>query len=437
MSTGSRREDFDFGASDMQGARSPMPADIAQPAPGSLPSDRAQMRGRPKRERGHIGRGGQDGKPEGGQQGGYEPELLVDDKVERRKKRLIIGAVLVVVSILSLFVDAGYGAFFDPGEVFACYGVWFEQTFGGGTLSYNEILQVHPAYLRILPRIGTTLMTIICGVILSVAGTLYQSAFRNPIASPSMLGVASAIQLGDCLLVIVFSSAAAAQIGWRIVYCYTCVIVVMVLLFVCTRLMTGKGRPFNVVNMLLVATILTQLVGVVVTYVTNYLFTYEEWEIYTRVSEGLNMNLTAISWIALAATCVIGLVPVIVLRFRLNALNFTDPEMRLLGIDSTKLRLLALVCGTVLVSGAQLQMGTVAMVSLVVPHISRMIFGAEFRKQFWGNVLIGAALLVLCTDIVGFIPVVGPMLPVSVVVNFIVLPFFVWMLATQQRGWEQ
>ena len=201
--------------------------------------------------------------------------------------------------------------------------------------------------------------------------------------------------------------------------------------------MTGKRRPVNIVNLLLIATILNQIIGVLITYITMAYFTFDQWEAFSTMSEGLDVSFSPVSWIMLLITCVVGLVPVAAMRFRLNALNFEDSEMRLMGVDANRLRIVAIVCGTVLLMGAQVEMGTVAMLALVVPHVSRMIFGAEFRKQFWGNVLLGAALLVFCRDIVSFIPYIGSIIPVSLVVNFVVLPFFVWMLATQQRNWSE
>ena len=102
-----------------------MPRDDATQVPGQLPSDVAMA---PRRSR----RGGAGGGAKRPEQPGYAPDLLIDDKAERRRKRFAIAAVLIVMSVLSLFVDAGWGRFFDPSEVFASYSIWFEQAFGGG-----------------------------------------------------------------------------------------------------------------------------------------------------------------------------------------------------------------------------------------------------------------------------------------------------------------
>ena len=457
MSTGFRDDKSVFGIPESSGQSAPSPADLARSASSvPFPSDAASKSRRSRVRRKHpvsdapiensqaVLAGNRQDDATAGRAGSLSEassNLFVEDKGMRRRKTAIIAVLLVVLVVVSLFVDAGFGRFFNPVEVFSCYGTWFHQAFAtlfapAEVMSPSDLLASHWDYYRIVSRAGITVMTVICGGVLAVAGSLYQIVFRNPIASPSMLGVSSAIQLGDVILVLLFGTAAASHLGERYLICYACVVVVMVLLFAFTRFMTGKGRSLNVVNLLLTAMILTQIIGVIITYYTTFVFTWEMWEVFENLSEALTVDLSLFGWVALIVTCVIGLTPVLILRFRLNGLSFDDSEMKLLGINAQRLRIIALICGTVLLMGVQVQMGTVAMLALVVPHVSRMVFGAEFRKQFLGNALMGAALLVLCSSIVGFIPLLGPILPVSVVLNFVVLPFFVWMLATQQRGWE-
>lgn len=367
--------------------------------------------------------------------------LQAQDQRTLRRKVRAIGAVLVAVSLLSLCVDDSLKCLYNPLEMLACYKLWFSQTFAvlthsGTALSSAQILATHPAYYRIVDRVAVTFLTVVAGMILALAGALYQHAFRNPIASPTMLGVSSGLRLGYVLLVLIYGTAASEMTGACYLFCYGSVIVTLLLLLVFTKLIAGRGRPVNIVDMLLVATILSQLIGVIVTYVTWYLFDDTEWEVYNSLSEVLTVDTHWYAFVALGISCLVAIVPIYLYRFRLNVLSFEDSDMKLMGVDPSQLRVLALVCGTVLVMTAQLQTGTVAMVSLVVPHVSRFVFGAEFRKQFFGNLLLGAVLLVVCRCIVSFIPFVGGGLPIGTVVNFVVLPAFVWMIATQQRSWE-
>ena len=365
-----------------------------------------------------------------------------EDRATLRRKTLIVGAATLAAFILCLCVDNYQGRLASPIEVLSCYALWLQQTFAalfdpsGSPLSGQEIMEMNPSYFSLMSQAGIAVITAVGGVLLALAGALYQSVFRNPIASPSMLGVSSGVQLGVLLLVLIFGTAAATMGIWRYALSYGCALGVLVLLFVLSRLVSGKGKPLNVVNMLVIGTLLTQLIGVVVTYVTWYLFDDELWEVYNTINEMLVVDTSPYAFAFLLGSILVSVVPVFLLRFRLNCLSFDEAEMRLLGVDSRRIQLIALACGTVMMIAAQVSVGTVAMLSLVVPHVSRAFFGAEFRKQLVGNVLLGAFILLVCRVILSFIPMVGLMLPIGTMVSVVVLPAFVWILAIQQRSWE-
>ena len=364
-----------------------------------------------------------------------------DDSRILRRKTIIVGVALLVVCAFSLCVDNYAGRIAPPTEVLQCYGLWFSQlitsiTQPGAVLSGPEIMQINDSYFELINRAAIIFITVLCGMMLALSGSLYQSVFRNPIASPSMLGVSSGVQLGVLTLVVLFGVAAVNAGAWRYLLCYGFGLAMLIALFVLAKLMSGKGRPLNVVNMLVIGTLLSQLAGVVVTYVTWYMFDDELWEVYNALNEVLVVDTSWYAILLLCITAFVSMVPVVVLRFRLNALSFDEADMRLLGINSRRLQLIALACGTVMMIGAQVSIGTVAMLALVVPHVSRMVFGADFRKQTIGNVLLGALILVICRTLLSFVPAIGAFLPIGTVVNFIVLPAFVWILATQQRSWE-
>ena len=101
------------------------------------------------------------------------------------------------------------------------------------------------------------------------------------------------------------------------------------------------------------------------------------------------------SWIAFIVACVVGLVPPIALRFRLNVLNMPDADARQLGADARRLRALADCCGIVLLVASQVHAGPVFALALAAAPAARCLFGVEFRKALSGTALIGAAALLL------------------------------------------
>lgn len=367
--------------------------------------------------------------------------LLSLDRADLRRKTALVGALLAVFTLLALCIDPYYAEFVPPSELANVYATFFSQmaahvTHSAGVLSPTELLAHNKHYFTLLNHTGALFLTIVGGMLLALAGSLYQSVFRNPIASPTMLGVSNGVQVGVLILVLVFGTGATNHAGARYLLCYGCVVLTLVLLFVFSKLISGPGRPLNVVNMLLVGTVLSQLLGIIVTYVTWYVFTDELWEVYNTLSEVVTIETTWYSYAFMGVMTLVSVTPILLMRFRLNVLSFSEADMRLLGVNANRLQVLALTCATLMMVAAQVSVGTVSMLCLVVPHVSRFLFGAEFRKQFAGNVLLGALLLVVCQCVIPFIPLVGSFLPLGTVVSFIVMPVFVWMIATQQRTWE-
>lgn len=365
--------------------------------------------------------------------------LRLEDQRILRNKTITCGVVLVLVFLLGLCFSSTNYSFYSPVEVLSCYGAWFTQTFGslaGNALTQTELVTAYPHYYDITSQFAVMAITVLCGVLLSLAGCLYQLAFRNPIAAPTMLGVSNGIRVGLMVLVLQYGVTAEVLTKQRYVYAYIGAVVVLMLVFALTKLTVGRKKQINVVDMLLVGSLLSQGLGTVVTYINNYVFSDTDIQTYQNISEVLQVNTEPISYFMLALACAISIVPVLVLNFRFNILSFEDEEARLMGVDPRRLRFVALFCGTIMIIAAQIHVGMVSMVALVVPHVSRYLFGAEFRKQFWGNIFIGATLMVVARTIVSAVPFVGYGLPIGTIVNFLVMPVFVWMLAIQQRSWE-
>ncbi len=369
------------------------------------------------------------------------PQLMALDAKSLRRKTVIVGLLLLVVAGVSLCVDLYQGRMASPVEVLQIYALWVQQCIANlagdpNVMTPAQLMELYPSYYSMLGRAATTFVTVLAGALLALAGTLYQSVFKNPIASPSMLGVSGGIQLGHMVLVLVFGTSAATLTGWRYGFVYGFALAMLVLIFILSKVMSGKGKPLNIINMLVMGTIMSQLASVVVTYVSWNVFDDEMWTIYNNLSEVLSVDTSGVAMAILLVMTIVSVLPVLLLRFRLNVLSFSEQDMRMLGVNAHGVQLIALTCGTLMMIASQVAVGTVSMISLVVPHISRSLFGAEFRKQFVGNILLGALLLVLCRVILSFVPSIASWLPIGTVVSIVVLPAFVWILAMQQRSWE-
>ncbi len=371
--------------------------------------------------------------------------LARDERILRRKVAISVAAFLVVLTAGMCIYGAnpGWGIHyqvFSPVELFQAIGEHIYNFIAGfGLLSAHDTsnyYQTWPLYKVLGDRFGVLAITALCAVLLAISGMLYQSVFKNPIAGPGMLGVSSGVTLGNTLLVYLFGAEALGLTTERYALCYGLGAAVLAFVILAGRKLSGKGRPFDIVTMLLIGSILSQLIGFLSTYLTMFVMDPDKLAVYMTLSEMLNVDTSLVSYVCLGAAVAVSLIPVWLLRFRLNVLAFDEQEVRLLGVNLTLIRAIALICGAIMILAAQIHIGAVAMVSLIVPFLARSWFGCEFRKQLIGSVCIGVVLLLACRCIVDAIPFVGDGIGIGCAVSTVALPLFLLIIAKHMKGWE-
>lgn len=365
--------------------------------------------------------------------------LLVQQRSSTRKKCAVIGAILVVVALASLPIGVNDHVLHSPAEVVSAFQTFFwlvAQLFQGHTYNATQVMQLSPAFYQVLGRLGATFVCILCGIMTALAGSLYQMVFRNPIAAPTMLGVNSGVSLGVIFLVIAYGSGAMYLTGQRYLLCYIGAIAILAIVVALT-LALGHGKLVPV-DMLLIGSVVSSLVGQFVIYYSYCFFDTETWSLFNDLNEMLNINLEPLSYLCLIGAFCVSVTPVALMSFRMNLVAMDPDETRLLGVDPSRLRLVALVCGTIMIISAQVHVGTVAIVALVVPFVSRSVFGVEFKKQLVGDLLLGALVVLVSADLMALVRILlfqnGIVLdvPLGAIANVAVIPIFVWALAAKQ-----
>ena len=366
--------------------------------------------------------------------------LVADDRRKMRRLYLIFGLVLLVCFFVSCCADMARIEFRSPVEVVQGLATWVSIQFAS-LFHPQDVADMRVAaaaagieYADIAFQLGQTLKYGICGVMLAISGMLYQNAFRNPIAAPSMLGVTNGVTFAILVLVMMFGYTAYEHLGLYYLFAYVGGALVLALVMLGGKWVSGK-RKFNVVNMILIGTIVSQLLGVVITYVENNFMTDMDWEAYTRLVNASGITNTW-TYVSLIVGAIVSLLPVFAFRFRLNLVSFSDEETKFLGVNPERLRLLALSCGSIMILTAQVNAGQVAMMSLVIPFVVRAVFGSEFRKQLGGNILVGAILLIVCGVLSNMIIINDMQAGLGAISTLIALPLFVWMIAIRQRSWD-
>lgn len=367
--------------------------------------------------------------------------LEVDSRRKQRVRYLAFGGVLLAVVLFSLCLSSTQpGLVRNPGEVIGSIGLWFKLTYLELTApvayaeAYHAMLVDMPYYSDVILQVWMVFKYLACGVLLALSGMLYQNTFRNPIAAPSMLGVTSGMNVAVLILVLQYGYQAVNYGDEYCLYSFVGGAVVLALVMLGGKWMSGR-RQFNVVNMILMGTIVSQLLGVIVSYAQVAFMDEQAWQAYYMLQNALGVQ-GPWMYLSLIVGGLVALVPVVLFRFQLNLVSFSDDEARLLGVNPTKLRLVALGCGSLMILVAQMNTGQVAMASLVVPFVARAVFGSEFRKQLAGSALIGALVLVVCGDLSTALLFDGTAVGLGPIVTLLAMPLFVWMLAIRQRSWE-
>ena len=234
-----------------------------------------------------------------------------------------------------------------------------------------------------LPRI---LLACLVGCGLSAAGTGYQTVFQNPMAAPDILGASS----GAC-----FGAALAILTGQGAVMITVFAFLASLLSVALVYLVGNHTRGNRVVNLLLAGIMVGSLFSACTSYIklvadpTNQLPQITYWLMGS-------LSGTRMGTVKFAAVCMaVGLVPLLLLRWRMNLLTLSPDEARAMGVHTDRLRLAVILSSTVLTAAAVSVSGMIGWVGLVIPHLSRRIVGSDCRRLMPMACLFGAAFLLL------------------------------------------
>lgn len=322
--------------------------------------------------------------------------------------RLLVLSVPTLAALLAAFTFGPYSL--APGEVLAALLAGPAATGDAATVVWN---------LR-LPRIAAGLLV---GMALAAAGAAYQGMFRNPLVSPDILGVSAGAGLGASLAILYGLPLAAVQ---GAAFCGG-LLAVGVVYFV-----AGRVRRHDPVLILVLAGVAVgTLFGAGISLVKVLADPSAQLPSITFWLLG-GLNAAAPADLALAAPLVaVGLVPMLLLRWRVNLLALSDEEAAAMGVNVTRLRLVLIASATLMTVAAVSIAGIVGWIGLVVPHAARLLVGPEFSRLLPTALLLGGGFLVATDTLARSVTVIE--LPLGILTAFVGAPVFLWLLAKTGR----
>jgi iron complex transport system permease protein len=321
----------------------------------------------------------------------------------RRRARLPAGlGVLAVLLVLAVVLGLTVGS-----RAIAPADVWSALFSPTGT---DDDIVVRA--LR-LPR---TVLGVLVGLALGVAGALIQGHTRNPLADPGLLGVSSGAAFAVCLAVYAFGVTSVTGSVW---FALAGALVAAVVVFALGTIGEGGGTPVTLALAgAAVTAFLTALTSALVLVDATTLDAYRFWVVGSLVGRGDDVLPQVLPFL------VLGLLLAAVNAPALNTLQMGDDVARGLGARIGLARVCGVAAVTLLTGAAVSVTGPIAFVGLVVPHVARVITGPDLRWLLPYAGLIGAVLLVVA-DVLGRVLVRPAELPVGLVLAFVGAPFFI------------
>lgn len=271
-------------------------------------------------------------------------------------------------------------------------------------------------------RLPRAILAASVGACLALAGCMMQGLLRNPMADPYVIGVSAGASVGGA---VAFLLAGALGWGWGIaltpLLAFSGAIGAVIIVYVVARV----GGRIPIMNLLLsgiaLNTVLSALLSFLIYFSSKELQSLIYW---------LMGSFTGRGWVHVAIIIphlLIGIALAVFLARDLNALSLGEEAAATLGVHVEGSKRLLLFASTLLTAGAVAVSGIIGFVGLLVPHISRLLFGPDHRVLLPTSALLGGIFLV-AADLLSRIIIANAELPVGIITSLFGGPFFLYLL---------
>lgn len=271
-----------------------------------------------------------------------------------------------------------------------------------------------------LPRI---LLAALVGCGLSAAGAAYQGTFQNPLVSSDILGASQGAALGAALALLAGSSSFTVSLTAFAFAMATVALVVLV---------SSRSRGDHVLTVVLVGVMVSSLAQAGVSYAKLVADPTDQLPAITYWLMGSLTSATMRDFLFALVPVTIGLVVLMGLRWRINLLTMGDDEARTMGVDARRVRVAVMVAATLVTAACVAVSGMIGWVGLVIPHLTRMVVGADYRRLLPASMLFGASFL-LVVDNISRLAYTAE-IPIGILTAFVGAPFFLYLILRKKRG---
>lgn len=331
-----------------------------------------------------------------------------------KHKRLSCRTVVLILSAALIAVILGSVAL-------GRYPIGLRELFG---ILASKVIHIESFWLPVqeslllqhrLPRI---LLACMVGCSLSAAGASYQGVFQNPMAAPDILGASSGAAFGAALAILL--NLGRSMI---VILAFACSLAtVAVVIYTGSR---AKGK--RVLGLVLAGIMIGSLVSSGTSLIKLVADPEDQLPAITYWLMG-SLNGTMPKDLLLAVIpMAIGLIPLVLLRWRINVLTLGDDEARTMGVHAGGLRIAVILCATLITAASVAVSGVIGWVGLVIPHLTRKMVGNNYKHLIPTSMLFGALFLLVVDNISRNL--LATEIPIGILTSFIGAPFFLYLIS--------
>lgn len=329
----------------------------------------------------------------------------------RKRKIFILMAVILIILFFASFFIGRYPI--KPLQLFGILGskMFPIEPFWAANME-NTVFNVR------IPRI---ILACLVGCSLSVAGASYQGIFQNPMAAPDILGASSGAAFGAALAIVLNFPSAMTTVSAFVFSIGTVLLVTFI---------SKHAGGSKILGLVLAGIMVSSLFSAGTSFIkliadpNNQLPEITYWLMGSLAGAKMKDVLFA------AVPMAIGLVPLILFRWRINVVTMGDDEARSIGVNAQKIRFWVIIASTLITAASVSVSGMIGWVGLVIPHLSRKVIGNNYVHLIPATMLIGAGFMLLVDNVSRNL--LATEIPLGILTAVIGTPFFIYLITRKE-----
>jgi iron complex transport system permease protein len=270
-------------------------------------------------------------------------------------------------------------------------------------------------------RLPHTALIALTGAALAGSGAAYQGLFRNPLADPYLIGVASGAGLGAVLVMTVRPPTGTASLLSVPAAAFAGAAITVTLVYSLSRQRRGLPTMTLILAGVAISSFASALTSFLMLRAQNELRRALAWLLGGSLMGGWEPVLAALPYL------IVGLGVLVVSGHALNVLQFGDEQAQQLGLRVERAKFMLIFGATLATAAAVAFAGIIGFVGLIIPHLMRIWFGSDYRRLVPLSILAGSTGLLLA-DAIARVALAPQALPVGIVTALAGAPFFLWVL---------